>query len=488
MMTAPKHLPSWSFKTAVAEVLASPGAVVGEDATLGDIASTLVRGAGQVAVQRADGTFVALVESADALDLLLRGHPPGTPLARLSLKRQTMLDGSGSVFDALVALARSGARALPVSDADGRFAGVASMDGLLVRAQSDVVELACLAASGADGMSLRAMREKQAALAERLSAAEIPADQILAALTDINNEVHRQVAQRVLAELEAEGWGRPPVAFALFTMGSGGRGENFLAPDQDNGLIIADHDERDRRAVESYFIAFAEQVTRRLADAGLPLCRGNMMATSPVWRKSMAEWRKQISLWTRLRDPVHLMNCDTLIDFKHVCGDEALSRELRTVLQQAIATAPGFVRALYSIEENHGVALDWLGRIALEKDDVGRTDLTNIKLRGTLPLLEGTRLLAVKAGVTSTSTIERLRQLGEKRIIGSDLLGDLIAAYRTIAGLLLHQQIRSVRLGREATDSIDVAALERRERKALHAAIRSVGRFRSALPSLLEQA
>ncbi|MSO89125.1 MAG: hypothetical protein EXQ89_04035 [Rhodospirillaceae bacterium] len=41
--------------------------------------------------------------------------------------------------------------------------------------------------------------------------------------------------------MQDRGRSPPPVALSLIVMGSGGRGESFLFPDQDNGIIIADY-------------------------------------------------------------------------------------------------------------------------------------------------------------------------------------------------------------------------------------------------------
>jgi len=165
---------------------------------------------------------------------------------------------------------------------------------------------------------------------------------------------------------------------------------------------------------------------------GFPHCKGNMMATSPVWRKTLAEWRMQIRSWTRRREPTLLMNCDALLDMAHIAGTSQLTQDLHHYLLQAVRREPGFVRALYSIEENHGVGLDWLGRLAREKDDFGPIPAVNLKLGGLLPIVEGARLLAVAAAIKETSTTDRLRALCNSGVLGSELTDELIGAYRTI--------------------------------------------------------
>jgi signal-transduction protein with cAMP-binding, CBS, and nucleotidyltransferase domain len=112
--------------------------------------------------------------------------------------------------------------------------------------------------------------------------------------------------------------GQPPVPFALIFMGSGGRGESGLAPDQDHGLVLADYPDSEHRAVDLWFRSFSQRVTQALAELGFPLCRGGVMATNPLWRKSLPQWRAQLSYWMRRRNPAVLRSADIFFDFRGV--------------------------------------------------------------------------------------------------------------------------------------------------------------------------
>src|SRR6266542_6544191 len=112
----------------------------------------------------------------------------------------------------------------------------------------------------------------------------------------------------------------------------------------------------------------ALRLTQLLDAIGFPLCLGNVMATNPVWRKRISEWRKQIAIWLRRRTETQLLLSDILVDFHHVWGDAALSQTLRRYIMQAIAESPTFVRDLFTIEADHGAALGWFGRLRSERD------------------------------------------------------------------------------------------------------------------------
>ena len=129
--------------------------------------------------------------------------------------------------------------------------------------------------------------------------------------------------------MKDEGWGEPPVPFAVILMGSGGRGENFLFPDQDNGFILDDYPDAEHSRIDGYFIELAERMTRDLDVVGFPLCRGYVMANNPLWRKSRSQWRDQLVLWGRRRSAIAIQLSDIFFDFLGIYGRIDFARELR---------------------------------------------------------------------------------------------------------------------------------------------------------------
>ena len=136
-------------------------------------------------------------------------------------------------------------------------------------------------------------------------------------------------------------------------MGSAGRGECLLAPDQDNGFILADYDDAAHPRIDAYFVPLAERFTQLLDAIRIPLCLGNVMATNPVGGSGS----RMAQAGHRLAAQAHgaqLLLSDILVDFQHVWGDAALSQALRRHIMQAIAGNPTFVRDLFTIEAGHG--------------------------------------------------------------------------------------------------------------------------------------
>src|SRR5690606_27288794 len=105
-------------------------------------------------------------------------------------------------------------------------------------------------------------------------------------IAEIVSEELRAMTRRtaLLAETEmlAQGRGAPPCAYAVLVLGSGGRGESLLAADQDNAIVFAEGEPDGPQ--DFWFAAFGEKFTALLDRAGIPLCKGGVMARNAQWR------------------------------------------------------------------------------------------------------------------------------------------------------------------------------------------------------------
>lgn len=477
--------PTRLFETRVREHVTNAAGVLAQTATLQEAWDRARTTSGLLAVTASDGRLVGAFTAADVLDWLARGITPGETIARLAAERRLVIDGDQRLLDAVVTMRRDRAGALAVTDARGRLLGLVTLTDVLLAGATPAFDVAGQLAGATSVDALARIATDAPDIAERMLAANVPEEQIVAALSDINAELHRRVLDIALADLAADGWGRPPVEFALIVMGSGGRRENLLLPDQDNGFVLADHDEASRPAIEAYFIALAERLTATLDRVGFTLCKGNVMATNPVWRKSLAEWREQVSIWSTKRQPIHLLNSDVLLDASAVAGDATLVTDLRRHMLAAMRQSPVFVRELYGIEQDHNVALNWLGFLKRETSEYEQPGVINLKMRGTLPLVEGARLLSVMAGIDATSTTARLAALASAGVLQKDEVETLVDSFRTLVGLLLAHQIGDARAKLPITDYVVHEKLSGRDKSRLRRALRDIEKFRAELSGRL---
>ncbi len=386
---------------------------------------------------------------------------------------------SDYLYAAIAAMRRHGWRHMPVVDGDGRLAGIIERHQALAMAAEQTVRLIGQISHEGTLDGLREVKVAQVAVAKALFEDRVPASEIQQMLTAINRDIHRRVIDLCLAGMEADGRGAPPVAFALIIMGSGGRGENFLYPDQDNGFILDDYPDEEHTRIDGWFIELAERMTAMLNDIGFPYCNGYVMATNPVWRKTRSQWRQQLLAWGRRRSNIVIQLSDIFFDFRAGAGRTEFVRELRSNVTAMLRKSPAFLLEMEREASRHGVALGWFGRFVTEKCKPEHKGEINLKHAGTMPLVTHTRLLALRQGIEVTSTLGRIRRLHEEGVLDRDEQDYLSGAFDHITNILLRQQLDDFEVGKPVAYYVHPDRLSRRERDILIDSLKSIDRFRS---------
>ena len=387
------------------------------------------------------------------------------------------------LYYGIARMRRRGLRHMPVVDANGRLTGMLDLHRAMADASADLMAEIDNLTREDNIKGLTEIKTAQVELAEHLFAENLPAPEIQALLTRINNDIYRRVVNINLAAMKDEGLGEPPVNFCVIVMGSGGRGENYLYPDQDNGFILEDYPDDKHAEIDAWFIDLAERMTRDLDKVGLPFCKGYVMATNPLWRKSISQWKQQVEIWNRRRGTTILRLCDIFFDFRAAWGDPAMADELRDHVTKIAGGNPSFLRDMYEDDQDHGVALGWFGRFITEQDDEEHKGEMNLKHTATLPLVEAMRLLSIREGITALSTLQRMAALHAKGILGDDERDYLAGAFRTICDLLLRQQITDFKASNEVTNYVDPDSLTERETDILTDSLKAIKNLRDRMRS-----
>ncbi len=450
-------------------------------ATLDDLVRRMTEaGASSAVVVDGRGQPRGIVTEQDVVRRITFRAEPTARVESVMTTPVVSVEANDYLFHAIAFMRRQGLRHIPVVDEHDAVTGMLNLHEALAMLSGQTMELIDALTHEETIAGLTNVKQAQVRLAEALFADGVPVPEVQALLTEINRDIHRRVVRRELQSMLDSGWGEPPVPFALIIMGSGGRGENFLYPDQDNGFVLGDYDDAESAQIDAFFLELADRMTQTLDKVGFPLCKGNVMATNPVWRKKLSQWREQIDFWLLRRSPAMLLSCDIFFDFCHVYGESDFSHELRNYVTDMVPRHIGFLSDMFRAEADHKVALGWFGRLRTQKgeDGVRRVDL---KLGATLPLVEGARLLALKHKIPNTSTLERLRALGEKDVLPPHLLDYLIGGFHHITMLLLRQQIADFNAGRKVGNLVPLTALSKREKEYLVACLRAIDDLRGRL-------
>jgi CBS domain-containing protein len=474
------HSQTAAFRRLVRDHMQAPPLVVsGTQPALEVVARMTEERASAAVVLEADGRVAGILTEQDVTRRIAGQEVAAQPVAQVMTHPVATISTDQSLYEAIGFMRRLGLRHMPVIDAGGGLAGMLYLHEALAAADPSLVEHIDQLTHETTLDGLREVKAAQVRLAADLFADRVPAPEIQSLISHINNDIYRRVVHLNLDAMQGEGWGPPPVGFAVIVMGSGGRGESYLFPDQDNGFVLADYPDHEHGRVDPYFIELALRMTTQMDQLGFPLCRGGVMATNPVWRKTGRQWRQQVTRWIRTRSEIAMRLCDVLFDFQSIYGDAELAEALRVVILDQARKHPGFLRDMFGVQADHRAGLGWFNRLLTERADPAHRGQVNLKYAGTLPLAEAVRLLALREGIAATGTLARIDALGAAGRLSRDTQDRLRGAFDHITGLQLRQQIADYGAGWPVSNFVDPAALTARELDLLRDGFRAINDFRA---------
>ena len=452
---APARIDSYIFERRVDEVMSSPLTMIGADATLRDAAAMMTeRRIGAVLVGGAGMFPEGIITERD----VTRAAASGSADARARDVMSSPVQAIGAwepLYRALGRMDSGGFRHLCVIDAAGRAVGMLSQRDLLRHRARASLSLGDDVARAGDAVAMAAAFGRVAEVAERLLAEGVPAVEVARMVSAEARALTARAAEVVHERMLAGG--RPaPSAWCMFVLGSVGRGESLLSLDQDNGLIHAGE-----RTDDAWFAEFGAAIAELLDEAGLPRCKGGVMASNAEWRGTRSEWRRRVDDWLHRARPQDLLNVDIFFDAMPVAGDATLARELHADAVAAAAQSPTFIALL---AESVGSMSTPLGPFGGLRTRAGRIDL---KLGALLPLVGLARTLALRAGSLELSTPGRLQAASAAGRISSADVGVLIETHADLLGLVLRQQLADLGRGVRPSSRVETRPLGRARAREL---------------------
>lgn len=204
--------------------------------------------------------------------------------------------------------------------------------------------------------------------------------------------------------------GPPPSSFSFFVMGSAGRLEQSIWSDQDHGIIYqVQSDEANK-----FFLALGKEISTGLHEAGYEFCDGGVMASNPLWCKSLTEWQQQLFDWASESSWESIRYLLIFIDGRSVYGEQLYVEQLKRFVYQTIDKEHLLIRILNNtMYLKKGISV--LGQILAETHGP-HSGALNVKEIAILPFVNAVRLLAIKEKIIETSTLARFDRLSDKWI------------------------------------------------------------------------
>lgn len=398
--------------------------------------------------------------------VILPQVPLATPIAAVMTRDVLTLPAQATAADAMLLMAEHAIRHVPVLGTAGsatRIIGVVSERDLFALQRLSVRQLSDSIRRAGDAQALAAVAADVRRLSHHLVAQGVRAEQLTRLISHLND----QLTQRLLA-LAAARFGVDATQLCWLAIGSEGRSEQTIATDQDNGIVyVAGALEKSR------LLQFADWVNVALAQAGFPLCKGNIMARNPQWCATQDQWRRQFADWIDRGDPQALLNASIFFDFRGIFGDKSLAAALR---EEVVARASRNRRFLKQMADNalrnRVPAAGLLEGLFGE----GRTEPVDLKMHGTMPFVDAARIWALGAGLTETNTAERLRRLAELNLVPREDVAGWIDSFEFMQLARLREQHRRSEHPDEGHDEnpnvVDPRRLSPLDRRILREAFR----------------
>ena len=411
-------------------------------------------GSGALLVTAGEGEPLGIVTDGDLRRRVLAVQgDPRRPVREVMSAPVVTLPENALLFEAGMLMHSKRVRHLVVTDGTGRPMGlIEDRDLLRVQQHSSALLLSAIgAAPTAESAAAAHARLPEVARAMIEAGAEVPhVTRLTAAVLDA---LIARLVQLTLDEL-----GPPPTDFAFVVLGSAGRQESTLCPDQDNAIIY----ESAAPGAEAYFLALGKRVCEGLRAAGYPFCNGKVMADNPKWCKPLSEFEEMFSRWTEELEDQGLVEVNISFDFRCAAGDSDLTSELRRYVLEAVRGKPRFLFHLAEFTLQFKPPVGFFGNIQVEGSGT-HAETFNIKT-AVVPIVNFARIYALNHGVAATGTIERLRALRELGVLAQTTHDELVQDYHELMRIRLKHQAAQLAAGQPPDNHISPKRLTQLER------------------------
>jgi CBS domain-containing protein len=372
-----------------------------------------------------------------------------------------------------------GIRHFPVISARGELVGVVEdLDLIAVETRNSFYVRGQIAgAATVDELAEAAQQVKPMVIA--LHDTRLAATSISAIYSVVRDALTRRAVELAIAEL-----GQPDIPFAWLALGSQARREAVPSSDVDSAIVW--YGDGEERQIRAHLHEIGTHAVAALEACGLRADRRGASASNLRFVRSEQSWRRVARSW--LQDPTQekaLILTSVLVDSRPVWGIHA-----GTPVAEEFCLAPQHPSLLHQLARfslSYRPPTGFLRGLVVEHsgEHSGQLDL---KHGGVIPIVDLARWAAMAAGVSCTSTAERLRVAGKAGTLPESDARTLLEAHELIIELRVEHQVAQLSAGEPPDDYIDPALLTPLTRSYLREAFRAVAAVQKRVAAELQAA
>jgi CBS domain-containing protein len=474
-----RDLPLSSAGRPVAELIRAPALVCPPDMAVQEAARRMAD-AGATCVVVDTGNGLGIVTDRDIRTrVVAAGVGPDTRLAEVMTAPAWTVSADRMGTEALLEMLAHGIRHLPVLSPGRRLLGVLDDVDLMANEQRAPFRLQADVARSTDVDQLVRAASALPDTVIALFDAALPAGAISRAITSVHDAVTRKLIEFAHADL-----GVPVVPYTWLATGSFARFEAFPSSDVDCATAWdgPDDDMELRRAM----IGLAKRVLDGLEACGFPPDTNTVVASNPLFARSIEEWERAATQWVEHPDQDRgLMLLSVVVESDPVWGrTDAADR-----IAKAFARAPNrrlMLRRLAAAAIAQRPPTGFFRNLVLHSGGE-RKGVLDIKRRGLVPVEALARWSGLAAGVSAASTRSRLKASAEAGTLSPQDAARLREAFELFSSLRMEHQVEQLRAGERPDNLIQPGRLTPVTRTSLKEAFRTVAHLQRSVEAKLEQ-
>lgn len=476
------QMEAYPFKKRLSEIMTAPVTLCRPRESARQVARRLTeKGVGALLVSDEANAVLGIITERDLVSKVLSREnvdPDSITAEEIMTPHPHFMGPSTYMYEAMSYMMSHRIRHLPILDR-GEVVGMVTMRDLMRFRSHKAMLLVGNIREARDLGDLARIRQEILTVAKTLLSETRSTPEVMEILSYIHHGIIRRVFELCLEQMALEGKQLPDIRYCFLIMGSGGRREMLLGPDQDSGFIFEDLPDAKMAEVEAFFVPLAEKIVTALDQIGYPLCHGKVMVNNPSWRGRLSDWRVRINDWVNDPEPQKVRYSSIFFDFHALAGDASLATDLREIVHRAIRDYQGFLYHMMSLDLRYKVPLGLLGRFLVEKSGEHKGQLS-LKQGGSVYIVDCIRMFTLERELNQLTTLDRLKALVERNVFAPETAEHIRAAFEALSFLRLRNEIELIEQGKEPDHFLDPHALSKNEQDLLKEAFHAVSKLQEA--------
>jgi len=460
------------FTTQIGDIATKKVVTIEQGATIQDAAHRMsINKVSSLIIIDSDSLPAGIVTDRDLREkVVARGRDVNEPIGNIMSLPLIRVDAKDYCFEAVLKMIRHNIHHVPVIK-DGDLKGVITNHDLMLLQGSSPLSFSKDVENQQTIEGLIPVAKKISMIVGLLLRDGAKASNITKIIAELNDRLVRKIL-----EIAEKKYGKSPTPFCWIVFGSEGRKEQTFKTDQDNAIIYAE----DSGEAKGYFADFTPFVRDSLIKSGFPLCPADYMASNPRWCQPLNIWKNYFHNWINTPTPEAILMSLIFFDFRPLWGDFSLADKLRTHLAQITKEQDSFFAEMADAITKNRPPLSIFKKVIVETSGEHKNEL-NLKIRGIAPIVDIARLFAIEAGISETSTVERIRLLKDDLPIVNKYANELEEAFEFISLLRMYNQLDQMEKGEQLNNHINPDKLSIIKKKTLKESFNLIAEVQEAV-------